>query len=88
MGSDGLKELCIICGAHWRNLANTTEPSVCGGDAALRQITCACLVCRVDGLTVLIVVHGVGLQPITLTLHTSRQDTAHDDGGVGVTDES
>jgi len=24
---------------HWRNLANTTEPSVCGGDAALCQIT-------------------------------------------------
>jgi len=22
-------------GANWRNLANTTEPSVCGGDAAL-----------------------------------------------------
>jgi len=26
-------------GAHWRHLANTTKPSVCGGDAALRQIT-------------------------------------------------
>jgi len=25
--------------AHWRRLANTTEPSVCGGDAALCQIT-------------------------------------------------
>jgi len=25
--------------AHWRNLANTTEPSVCNGDAALCQIT-------------------------------------------------
>jgi len=24
-----------VCGdAHWRNLANTIEPSVCGGDAA------------------------------------------------------
>jgi len=21
-------------GSHWRNLANTTEPSICGGDAA------------------------------------------------------
>jgi len=21
-------------GAHWRNLADTTEPSICGGDAA------------------------------------------------------
>jgi len=26
-------------GAHWRNLTNTTEPSVCGGDAACYQIT-------------------------------------------------
>jgi len=24
---------------HWRNLANMTEPSICGGDAALCQIT-------------------------------------------------
>ena len=23
------------CGAHWRHRANTFEPSVCGGDAAL-----------------------------------------------------
>jgi len=28
-----------IWGAHWRHLANTTEPSICGGDAALCQIT-------------------------------------------------
>jgi len=26
-------------GAHWRHLANTIEPSMCGGDAALCQIT-------------------------------------------------
>jgi len=32
-------ERAIDGGAHWRNLANTTEPSVCGGDAALCQIT-------------------------------------------------
>jgi len=25
--------------AHWRYLKNTTEPSMCGGDAALCQIT-------------------------------------------------
>ena len=25
--------------AHWRNLAKTTEPSVCGGNAALCQLT-------------------------------------------------
>jgi len=28
-----------IWGVHWRHLKNTTEPSMCGGDAALRQIT-------------------------------------------------
>jgi len=28
-----------ILGAHWRHLKNTTEPSMCGGDAALCQIT-------------------------------------------------
>ena len=26
-------------GAHWHNLANATEPSMCGGDAASCQIT-------------------------------------------------
>jgi len=26
-------------GAHWRNLANTTEPSMCGDDAACCQIS-------------------------------------------------
>jgi len=28
-----------IWGAHWHHLANTTEPSMCGGDSALCQIT-------------------------------------------------
>ena len=31
--------LYIYMGAHWRHLANTTEPSVCGGNVALCQIT-------------------------------------------------
>jgi len=31
--------------AHWRHLANTTEPSVCGGDAALCQITLTARYC-------------------------------------------
>jgi len=30
----GPKEACITWVAHWRNLANMTEPSMCGGDAA------------------------------------------------------
>ena len=29
----------FIWGAHWRHLANMTEPSTCGSDAALCQIT-------------------------------------------------
>jgi len=28
-----------IWGAQWRHLKNTTEPSMCGGDAALCEIT-------------------------------------------------
>jgi len=28
-----------ICGAHWRHPVNTSEPSVCAGDAALSHIT-------------------------------------------------
>jgi len=36
-----------IRGAYWRHLANTTEPSVCGDDAALCQITfTTCFVCQ------------------------------------------
>ena len=31
----GPKVACIRRGAHWRHLANTTEPSVCGGDAVI-----------------------------------------------------
>ena len=31
--------MCLHVRAHWRHLANTIEPSVCGGDAALCQIT-------------------------------------------------
>ena len=30
---------CTRWGAHWCNLVNTTEPFVCGGEAALRQIS-------------------------------------------------
>jgi len=38
----------LYMGAHWRHLANTTEPSVCGSDASLCQITlstCYLFVC-------------------------------------------
>jgi len=31
--------MCPLMWAHWRHLANTTEPSVCGGNAVLCQIT-------------------------------------------------
>jgi len=35
----------LYMGAHWRHLANTTEPSMCGGDAALYQITLTTCYC-------------------------------------------
>jgi len=42
--------LSIYRGAHWRHLANVTEPSMCGSDAALCQITlttCYCDQCYI-----------------------------------------
>ena len=30
----GPRKQALDGGSHWRNLANTTEPSMCGGDAA------------------------------------------------------
>ena len=35
----GFLYMGYIWGAHWRHLKNTTELSMCGGDAALCQIT-------------------------------------------------
>ena len=32
--SGGSKEACIRWGAHWHNVANMIEPSMCGGDVA------------------------------------------------------
>jgi len=40
----------LYMGTHWHLLKNTTEPSMCGGDVALCQITlttCYCYRCRV-----------------------------------------
>ena len=39
--SGGSKEACVRwgCNLHWRNLTNTIQPSICGGDAACCQIT-------------------------------------------------
>ena len=52
MDSGNPKKACIKWGSHWLNLANTIEPSVCGGDAALT--TCylcyVYLVCLFDDL--------------------------------------
>jgi len=39
MDTGGPKKVCVRRGTHWRHLANTTEPSMCGGDAAACQIT-------------------------------------------------
>jgi len=59
--SCGLKE-ARVGGAHWLNLANTIEPSVCGGDAALCQITltsCYRLCTKNTVLSLSIVCRGV-----------------------------
>jgi len=40
-------------GSHWRNLVNTTEPSMFGGNAALSQITlatCYGLICVLQSI--------------------------------------
>jgi len=34
MDLGGPKETCVRWGTYWRNLANTIELSMCGGDAA------------------------------------------------------
>jgi len=39
MWTGGCAQGTMKWGAHWRYLANTTEPIVCVGDAALGQIT-------------------------------------------------
>jgi len=42
-------------GAHWRHLANTTKPSMCGGDVALCQITlitCNCCMMTMHTATI------------------------------------
>jgi len=31
----GPKEACVREGAHWHNLVNMIEPSMCGGDATV-----------------------------------------------------
>ena len=41
-GSTGMVWMSMGCtrwGAHWRHLVNMTEPSICGSDAALCQVT-------------------------------------------------
>jgi len=49
----------LYMGSHWRHLKNTTEPSMCGGDAALCQITLN--TCLFLGLGLLLLL-GLGLK--------------------------
>jgi len=37
--AESIEKHVLDGGAHWRSLANTAEPSMCGGDAACCQIT-------------------------------------------------
>ena len=49
--------MCPNVRAHWRNLTNTIEPSVCGGDAVLFQITltksCFCVHSIIQNYTII-----------------------------------
>jgi len=47
------KEPCVRWGVHWRHMANTTELSVCNGDAALCQITMTTLLSMACGIAIL-----------------------------------
>jgi len=58
-------------GAHWRHLKNTTEPSMCGGDAALCQITLTtCYFIVVDNDVELLLGHVTVIQ-IESSMHSS-----------------
>jgi len=55
----------FVWGARWRHLANATEPSMCGGDAALCQITLTILrlslcVSSLDVVTVTVIAGPCG----------------------------
>jgi len=39
-----------IWGVHWRHLANTIEPSVCGGNEAFCQITLTLITCHFNSV--------------------------------------
>ena len=52
-----------IWGAHWRHLANTTEPSLCGGGVALCQITFDYLLVVVVAAAVLRACYFMGCEP-------------------------
>ena len=39
------RTIILVAGAHWRLLIDAIEPSMCGGDAALRQITLTTCYC-------------------------------------------
>jgi len=54
----GPKEACSRWGAHWCNLANTIEPSVCSGDAGLCQITLTTCLYLIQGARHLCFLHG------------------------------
>jgi len=58
--------------AHWRHLPNTTEPSVCGGDAVLCEITltaCCCFFFRLFVTVLLFHVHRYQLRRSSEGVH-------------------
>jgi len=65
--------------AHWHHLANTTEPSLCGDDAALRHIS-LCLSSVIRSVSTAIFQASLGLpvrSPVCLSVCTWRRGLAY-----------
>jgi len=70
------KVTCIRWGAHWRHLANTIEPSMCGGNGACSQITLT--TCYLLGSIVVLCRCGLLLQTEKRGLLSVGRSVCHD----------
>ena len=79
-----------IWGAHWRHLKNTTEPSICGGDAAFCQITLTTCYYIIQTKVIfysvfttdyLIFIHGC-MAMVNLALYTARSSRLSDNNFI------
>ena len=66
MNSRVPKEACIRWGTQWLNVANTTETSICGGDAAFSQITLTTCLGHIARNTRPIATDGIAILIVTI----------------------